>query len=274
MYSLSSALLLIFLAHGQTMVRKDQVTRNMIHILEPRSGIGSENATKTTTSHIQSVIEREAKRKNEPRKLAMGRGVVDDVAKEIAIISNAVAAFIQAITSPVLKTVSELVYPVLHRLAKVFVEEVYPVAYALFQVWYNSPIMRLTRKLLNISLEIIENILKNQAVQHLFNDMIFPVMEMLLERVIFPPFELLLNLVVHPLLKHVVWPVLVEVADVAWNVVVPTTQLAASLPLLVLDKALNIVHHASRQIGLPEPLIHTFTYMVYLTLGITLLNEL
>ena len=203
----------------------------------------------------------------------MGRGVVDDVAKEIAIISNAVAAFIQAITSPVLKTVSELVYPVLHGLAKVFVEEVYPVARALFQVWYNSPIMRLTRKLLNISLEIIENILNNQAVQHLFNDIIFPAIEMLLERVIFPPFELLFNLVVHPLLKHVLWPVLVEVADVAWNVVVPTTQLAASLPLLVLDKALNIVQDASRQIGLPESLIHTFNYMVYLTLGITLFNE-
>ena len=77
MYSLSSALLLIFLAHGQTMVRKDQVTQNMIHILEPRSGIGSENATRTTTSHIQSIIKREAKSRNEPRNLAMGRGIVD-----------------------------------------------------------------------------------------------------------------------------------------------------------------------------------------------------
>ena len=88
----------------------------------------------------------------------------------------------------------------------------------------------------------------------------------MLEEIVFPPLEFLFDHVGYPLLKHVVWPVVVEVADFTWNVVIPTTQLAASLPLLVLDKALSTLQVAAGHVGLPQTLVHTFNYMVYLTI--------
>ena len=268
MSSVSFVLVLLFLArHGQTMVGKDQKARSMIHLLGPRNSIDSENASLNTTSLMEAVMERSVKVNMEPREVAMARGVVDDLVGEIAAITGAVAAFVQTVISPILKTVSRLVYPLLHGLAKVLVEQVYPVAYVIFQVWYNSPLMRLTRELVRISLEVIDYIRNNQVVQDLFNDIVFPAIELVLEEVVFPPLEFLFDHVGYPLLKHVVWPVVVEVADVTWNVVIPTTQLAASLPLLVLEKVLNTLQDAARHVGLPHTLVHTFNYMVYLTIG-------
>merc|ERR1711934_1137021 len=137
-----------------------------------------------------------------------------------------------------------------------------------FQVWYNSPFMRLIRELLRISLEVKDYIRNTQLVQDLFNDIVFPAIQLVLEEVIFPPLEFLFDHIGYPLLKHVVWPVVVEVADVTWNIVIPTTQLAASLPLLVLDKALSTLQVAAGHVGLPQTILHTFSYVVYLTLGL------
>ena len=267
MSSLSSLLLLIFLAHGQTMVAKDQKARSMIHLLGPGSSTDSENVSRNTTNPLKGVIERASQGKIEPREVAMVGGIVDDLAGEIAAITSAIASLVETIISPVLRTVSELIYPVLHGVAKVLVEQVYPVAYVIFQVWYNSPLMLLTRELIRISLEVIKYILNNKLVQDLFHNIVFPAIRLVLDQVIFPPFEFLFDQVGYPLLKHVVWPVVAEVADVTWNVVIPTTQLAATLPLLVLDQALDTLQVAARQIGLPETLLHTFNYMVYLTIG-------
>ena len=192
---------------------------------------------------------------------------MDDFVREIAAITGAVATFVQKMISPILRTVSQVVYPVLHGAAKVLVEKVYPVAYNIFQVWYNSPLMRLTRELLRISLEVKDYIRNTQLVQDLFNDIVFPAIQLVLEEVIFPPLEFLFDHIGYPLLKHVVWPVVVEVADVTWNIVIPTTQLAASLPLLVLDKALSTLQVAAGHVGLPQTILHTFNYVVYLTIG-------
>ena len=80
-------MLLLFLAHGQTMVGKDQKARSMNHIMGPRSSIDSENLSRNTTSLVEEVMERSMKVNIEPRDMSMARGVVDDLVGEIAAIT-------------------------------------------------------------------------------------------------------------------------------------------------------------------------------------------
>ena len=49
---------MLFLAHGQTMVGKDQKARSMIHLLGTRGSIDSENASRNATSLMEEVMER------------------------------------------------------------------------------------------------------------------------------------------------------------------------------------------------------------------------
>ena len=84
---------------------------------------------------------------------------------------------------------------------------------------------------------------------------------------IFPPVEFVFRLVLSPIIKYLVWPVVVEVANVTWNVVIPTTQMVASIPLLVLDKALNLTQAVAKQLGLPESAQSAIKYFVFLGIG-------
>ena len=158
MSSLSLVLLLIFLAHGQTMqVGKDQQARSMIHLL---SGIDNGNTATTVES------EKAARKKIETTELVAfewwpsmedlaGQLGMEDLAEEITAITSAIAIFIE--TTPVLRTLSKLVSFVLYGIAQV--------GYAIFQVWYNiqtsdyNPIFLVERQLYWILVAVIENIM-------------------------------------------------------------------------------------------------------------------
>ena len=164
MSSLSLVLLFIFLAHGQTMVGKDQQARSMIHLLS-----GIDNGKTATT--VES--EKAARKKIETTELVAfewwpsmedlaGQLGMEDLAEEITAITSAIAIFIE--TTPVLRTLSKLVSFVLHGIAKVgyILWDIY---FAIFQVWYNiqtsdyNPIFLVERQLYWILVAVIEKIM-------------------------------------------------------------------------------------------------------------------
>ena len=159
MSSMSFALLLIFFAHGQTGVGKEQNSRSRIHF-------------ENTAIAVEALTERGAKSEIETREIAMIKGVVE----EVEAITSAVAIFIE--TTPVLKTLTKLVYFVLHRIAEVI--------YAYFQVLYNinlyNPIFLLQRELFRILVAVIEYILNLQIVQHLLNHRVYPAIQLVFEQ--------------------------------------------------------------------------------------------
>ena len=100
-------------------------------------------------------------------------GVVESVAKEVAAIASAV---VKTMISPIFKTISNLLLPVLQEIAQVLVEKVFPVMSLMFDVWYNSPPMRLVRWVLRTSLEVLDLVLHSQAVRVFFTDILLCVM--------------------------------------------------------------------------------------------------
>ena len=191
-------------------------------------------------------------------------GVVESVAKEVAAIASAV---VETIISPIFKTISNLLLPVLQEISQVLVEKVFPVLSLMFDVWYNSPPMRLVRWVLRTSVEVLDLVLHSQAVRVFFTDILFPLIELVLDHIIFPPVEFVFRHILKPIIKYMVWPVVVEVANVTWNVVIPTTQMVASIPLLVLDKTLNLTQAVAKQLGLPESAQSAIKYFVFLGIG-------
>ena len=162
---------------------------------------------------------------------------------------------------------SILLLPVLQEIAQVLVEKVFPVMSLMFDVWYNSPPMRLVRWTLRTSVEVLDLVLHSQAVKVFFTDILFPLIELVLDNVIFPAVEFVFRHVLSPIIKYMVWPVVVEVANVTWNVVIPTTQMVASIPLLVLDKTLNLTQAVAKQLGLPKSAQSAIKYFVFLGIG-------
>ena len=224
-------------------------------------GTGDSLGSRAVSEGALNLIQREesvaAKR---PRQ----GGVVESVAKEVAAIASAV---VKTIISPIFKTISNLLLPVLQEIAQVLVEKVFPVVSLMFDVWYNSPPMRLVRWVLRTSLEVLDLVLHSQAVRVFFTDILFPLIELVLDHVIFPPVEFVFRHVLNPIIKYLVWPVVVEVANVTWNVVIPTTQMVATIPLLVLDKTLNLTQAVAKQLGLPESAQSAIKYFVFLGIG-------